>query len=265
MKMNERGAIDMMLAAALVIVIVVGGFVLVRISESSDDSTSSSSGVASVESVLPEDLSTVKSVDEIQAQALAEAGDNTISGIELEFEDGSLVYVVHLSDGTVLSYDASTGESVTLTDDNDDDFEADSIPADTVFSVSIQDAIETAQAEFPESDVEKVEIEVEDGEVVYSVRFTNDNRVDVSVRDGSVLRVRDEAADTDTRANEDDDEDESRDDSSDDSDDVDEENRRSGSSSDEDSDIDEDDSDDNDDESDDDEDDGDDDEDEETN
>jgi len=49
MKLNQKGAIDMMLVAALVVVLVVGGFVLMRISNSDDTSSSKTANTASAD------------------------------------------------------------------------------------------------------------------------------------------------------------------------------------------------------------------------
>lgn len=56
-------------------------------------------------------------------------------------------------------------------------------------TISRDQAVAIAQSVFSNSVFEKVELEFEHGVQVYSVRFTDDARVDVSADDGSVLRV----------------------------------------------------------------------------
>ncbi|MBA2279043.1 PepSY domain-containing protein [Candidatus Saccharibacteria bacterium] len=143
---------------------------------------------------LPTDLSALKSLEEIQVLADADVADSSVLGIELESEDGKTVYVFHLSNGSILFYDAFTGEKLQLTDDNDDDIEdIEALPANFVASITIQEAIIIAQEKRPDSKLNKVELEVEDGVIVYSVRFTDDSRVDVSAADGSIQRLKDES------------------------------------------------------------------------
>lgn len=249
MKTNEKGAVDAMLVAALLVVLVVGGFVVYRISSTGDDSpVASSQGEEADElaEALPDDLSGIQSLETVQEDAAGLNVGVEIVGVELEVEDGVLVYVFHFADGTTVAYDANTGQQVTLDDDNDDEFEAENeaLPAGFVADVSVSEAIRIAKEQRPNSTVEKVELEVEDGEVVYSVRFTDESRVDVSATDGTVERVKSEDGggsgdsgsdddeshdDSDDHSHdEDDDSHDDDDDSNDDSEDDEEESDNSG-------------------------------------
>lgn len=73
--------------------------------------------------------------------------------------------------------------------EDDDDV---AIPAG---SISVDQAKAAAMAVFPDKTFNKVEVELEDGIVVFSVRFADDSRVDVQASDGAVVRVEDEAMD----------------------------------------------------------------------
>lgn len=170
---------------------------------------------------LPSDVSGLRTLEEIQVLA-AESSSEAILGIELEVEDGVVVYSVHLADGSVLYFDASTGEVLQLSDDNDDEIgeDASTIPGDFVTGVSLQQALDIAKEKRPNSVVKKIEFEVEDGVVVYSVRFTDDSRVDVNALDGTIQRLRDEAG-TDVIKVDDDFDDDGVDNSVDDDDDDD--------------------------------------------
>lgn len=163
---------------------------------------------------LPGDLSGLKSVDEIRAAALVGLDSSvSISAIELENEDEGLLYKVKFSNGTFKLFDARTGTMVSKSD-----LEIDaSVPADFVAGVTIESARATAQGVFPDKTVVKIELEMEGTVVVYSVRFSDDSRVDVSAVDGSVVRTRNEA--TGARTGSDDNSDDSDDDNSNDSND----------------------------------------------
>jgi uncharacterized membrane protein YkoI len=170
--------------AAMVLVALVGvGTYNIGFNKSED------AALRSVE--LPTDLSGLKPIDEIRSLAAVGLVQGvSISSVELELEENVLVYKVKFSDGTFKLYNARTGEMVAKSD-----LEIDaSVPANFVASVTIDSARATAQGIFPDKTVNKIELETENGIVVYSVRFTDDSRVDVSATDGSVVRTRDEAS-----------------------------------------------------------------------
>ncbi|MEK7602979.1 MAG: PepSY domain-containing protein [Patescibacteria group bacterium] len=187
------------------------------------------------QSALPDDLSGILSLDAIKAKALTDApAGTTLSSIELENEDIGLIYKVRYSDSSFKLYNAKTGELVTNTDDDDLEID-DSVPADFVAGITIEKAREIAQAQRPGKTVTKIELETEDGKVVYSVRFSDGGRVDVSATDGSVVRVKNESnsgpgSNNSGSGNDSDDDDSSEDDQEDD-DNSEEEDDNSGSNS----------------------------------
>ena len=154
-------------------------------------------GVASVSSSqsLSEseaELSDVLALPKITEIAASQVGDLKIVGIELEANDSGMVYVVHYSDGSSVVFDAMSGEKLALKDNNNDDIEGKAFPSDFTAKITIQEAISIAKQKRPNSTLQKVEIEIENGVVVYSVRFTDESRVDVSASDGTVQRLKDE-------------------------------------------------------------------------
>jgi hypothetical protein len=85
-----------------------------------------------------------------------------------------------------LTDDSSSSDS---SDDDDQALAPTPQPAPSN-GISSAQAIAIAQSYFPNSTFEDVEREFEHGIEVYKVDFTDDARVDVSVSDGSVTRVR---------------------------------------------------------------------------
>lgn len=185
------GHIEILVAIVLVGVI---GFAGWRIM--SNDDAPSSVPQASVETRqeatdLPTDLTNIKSIDEIQTLAAVDASGLSIVGVELEVEEGQPVYVIHFSDGSVLSYNAKSGNKLQLKDNNNDEIDDSKIlPSGFVAGVTIQQAIDTAKQAMPNGTVRKVELEIEDGIVIYSVRFKDGSRVDVNATDGVVVRTK---------------------------------------------------------------------------
>ncbi len=221
-KTEQQGFGHIGLIAAFVLVAVVG-FAGWRVMNQNDDepqlSVDTSIKTEDVQT-LPDDISDIKSLTEIQTLAGEQAAGLSIIGIELETEHNATVYVVYLSDGSKLVFDARTAERVIKSDNGTKSDNEQSIPAGFVAGISIQQAIDVAKKEHPNAKVRKVELESEEGIVVYSVRFTDDSRVDVSAVDGSIKRVKTENGDTTKKSNSDDDDsdaDDSNDDSSDDS------------------------------------------------
>jgi uncharacterized membrane protein YkoI len=179
---------------------------------------------------IPANLEGVMSIEDIKAKAIAEVPSVDVTGIELENEDGVLIYKVRYADGSYRFFDAKTGEII---NDSVAGLEKDdSVPAGYVPGIDLAMARSIAQDQRPGKTINKIELETENGVVVYSVRFSDDGRVDINANDGSVLRVRSgESASSNS------DSDDSNDDQNDDSnsgsgsDDSDDQNDDSGSNS----------------------------------
>lgn len=71
----------------------------------------------------------------------------------------------------------------------------DSGTTSTVGAITSDDAATIARQRFPGKTVEKIETENENSGKVYSVRFTDDSRIDVRASDGAIVRSEDRAND----------------------------------------------------------------------
>ena len=143
------------------------------------------------ELVLPKDLAGIKTIDEIIALATSDLASRQVLAADLGLEDEGLVYSLILSDKAVLVYDAKTGNKVLLKDADEVETDDDTaLPVGFKPAITLAKAVDTAKAQRAGKVVEKVELEVEDGIVVYSVRFSDDGRVDVDATTGMVLRIR---------------------------------------------------------------------------
>ena len=138
--------------------------------------------------MVPGDLAHLADLDALQKDALADKQGVTVVHVELEETTAGVVYKAELSDGTVTVYNARTGKRQSSTKVADKTSEA--LPTSVTAGISFARALEVAKAEKPNSKVFKIELEREGGVVVYSVRFTDKARVDVSAADGSVVRTK---------------------------------------------------------------------------
>lgn len=182
--------------AALAVLIVVGSVTGVLASNHARK-------VSERSSALPSNLEGLVSMESVRATALAENPTAQITGIELENEEGVLYYKVRFADGSFKLYDAKTGQLVVKPIDETAEKD-ESVPADFKPAVTLDQARTTAQAKRPGQTVVKIELEVEDGVVVYSVRFADGSRVDVNATDGSVVRVKTADSTTKTESSSDD-------------------------------------------------------------
>lgn len=192
------------LLAAVVIIAVVGfaGWRVYQNNGSEPQLSVDDTQRTPIADLLPDDLSSLKALDEIQTIAQGQQPDKTITGVELESEHNMPVYVIHFSDGTILVFDALTGEQIVVNDNQNDEIDdSKSFPSGFTAGISIQDAIAAAKAQHPNVSVKKVELETEEGVIVYSVRFVDGARVDISANDGSINRIKDASGNTTQQSN----------------------------------------------------------------
>lgn len=238
MKSKQTGFAHVTLVLLLVVVAVVG-FAGWRVYSSSRQKPVASVSEQEVEETLPEDLSSLLTIDKVTELALAEQPGSQVAVIELEQEGQSLVYKVVLSDGTVFRFNAASGNRLAA-EYNKEEASDETLPNDFKVSISLVEAVDKAKQTLPGKKVRKVQLEVEDGVVVYSVRFTDGSRVDVNAATGEVVRIKDklhEESDEDSDqgasvdgSDDDDDHDEEEDDDQDKEDDDGDQSENSGSS-----------------------------------
>lgn len=191
---NENGFAHPTLFIILVVAVItisVAGF---RVYQANNDKKQShnSEVQAPEEKLLPANIEDILSFEQVKELATQNT-EALITDFELGNEDGILVYKVVLSDGTFKVFNAHTGAVVDTGVDNDlDDSEEgdDVLPASFTISISFDEARNTAQAIFPDSKILKIQLDVEAGVVVLSVRFTDKARVDINAINGEVVRTK---------------------------------------------------------------------------
>lgn len=185
----QRGFSVIEVGIIVVVVAVVGllGWKFYDAQQAKKATVSNVSEVSSVD-MVPGDISELADLDTIKKDAIADKQGVTVVHVELEEMADGVVYKAELSDGTVMVYNARTGARKSTAKVAEKTSEA--LPVNVAASVSFARALEIAKAEKPNSKVYKIELELEGGVVVYSVRFTDKARVDVNAADGSIVRTK---------------------------------------------------------------------------
>lgn len=188
---NEQGIAHLVPIVAVLVLVAIGG-IGYRVYTQSSKSKASIATTQSAEKkvLLASDLSSIKSLSDIQAQAESQLNGASVRGVELESDEGVLVYKLALSDGRVLKFNAVTGASAGTS--KDDSQNADNVASITIAAdlIGFAKAREVAVAEMPGKDVSKIELETEDGVLVYSVRFSDNSRVDVHAKTAAVVHAK---------------------------------------------------------------------------
>lgn len=146
--------------------------------------------VATEEESLPKDLDGIVTVQAIQELAQADGPGEPVEKIKIEQEDDQLYYLVGLGDGTLLAYDARSGESLSVDGKKFDDGDDKSIlPANFKSVLNFSEARALGLKQVPGGIVKKIKYAVEDGVVVYSVSFKDGSRVDIDASDRKIKLV----------------------------------------------------------------------------
>jgi uncharacterized membrane protein YkoI len=187
---NEQG-IAHVIALVFALVLVAVGSTGYYVMKHQNSKTKNSEAVAlSASTTLAAPLpTTLLPVDKVKELVVAQKQSSTILGVELENENGVLLYKVKLADGTSLSFNAQSGALVANAVKSEIDGQT-TLPSDTKATINFVKARSIAMNQMPKATVQKIELELEDGILIYSVRFTDGSRVDVNATDGSVIKTK---------------------------------------------------------------------------
>lgn len=189
---DQRGIAHLLPVLIVGVLLLVGGsfYMFMQKTQDAQLRADRSAGDVTTRDVLPEDLEGLKPLEEVSTIAVKDAEGTTVQQVELEQEDGVLVYKVVRSDQQVLVINAKTGAVIST---NKAALKSDhaALPAGFSPGISLLRAREIAVAERPGSKVGKIHLSMEYSALTYSVRFTDKSRVDINAADGTVLRVKD--------------------------------------------------------------------------
>ena len=188
-KNGQEGFAHMALIVIAVLALVVGSGVYIYGQQKDTDPVASEAEVAdvSLSKPLPDDLLAVEKIKDL---AKSDKPGTAIQQIELESEGATLLYKVRLSDGSFILYNARSGVKVTKAAKEAAEVEKDAaLPAGFTPTLTFDKAREIALKE-KSGNIRKIELEVEGGVVVYSVRYSDDARIDIDAKTGAIVRTK---------------------------------------------------------------------------
>jgi uncharacterized membrane protein YkoI len=187
MKIDQKGSAHAVVMSVVAVVLVAG--LGLYVSKSSKNAPLLSQEVANENSTLkaplPADLMTV---DAVKALITTATPGTALTSVELQQEGGKYLYRVKLAGGSTVFYDAKTGVLVTHAK-TDDDTETDESPASLATKITLDQAKSIAQTARPAGVISKIELEAEEGKVVYNVRFVDGARINVDADSGAILKT----------------------------------------------------------------------------
>lgn len=187
---RQSGFSPVEIVIGVIVLIIIGflvwAFVSSLQSNSQKDNTTQSAQTSEIDPAALTDLADIAT---IQQSALEGKEGASVNGIQLKTEDGKLVYQASLSDGSVLTFDAKSGTKLSEEKETADDT-AKSLPAGFNGGIGLARAIEVAKITAPNSAVRELELEQEDGVLVYRVKFANEAQIDVNATTGTIIRTK---------------------------------------------------------------------------
>ena len=188
-KINNLGFTHSLLLPVVITILAIGGVSYYVYTQNNNNPVTSEEEQATetLQEPLPDTLLSVSKVKEL---VNTQKPGSSIVSIELEMENGVLVYKITLADGTHLVFDAQTGVKTVSSAENEDKSNNESLPADFTSSIGFAKARDLALAEKPGATVQKIEFELEDGAVVFNVRFTDKSRVIINAMSGKIITIK---------------------------------------------------------------------------
>lgn len=183
---NQAGSATAALLVVLAVVVIGGAGYLVYVKN--HDTTTAHVATTPAADHLPAKLAGLKTLAEVKPKAKADADGQDIVSVDLQQDGGKPVYMFKLANGRILLYDAKTGGKLTdrkTTVGKD----AQALPDQFVPTITMEQAMQTAQAQLPGKTVTKIQLQNEERVVVYSVRFSQGGRVDVNAKTGELVKV----------------------------------------------------------------------------
>lgn len=188
---NHDGGFAHLWILVIAVLVVVGGTGYYVWQRQSDKSSLTATSAAADSEALPATLpGGLLATDNIKKLAQTENPGSALSNVELRSENGTLVYEAKFADGASLLLNAKTGKIIARDSHAADkkDSKSPVVPFSFTAGISFAEAAKIAQAQQPNSVIQKISLEDEDGAVVYSVRFKSGARVDINAATGAIVK-----------------------------------------------------------------------------
>ncbi|HTE22336.1 MAG TPA: PepSY domain-containing protein [Candidatus Limnocylindria bacterium] len=180
--------------AFFVAIVGVSTYAFTQVARHDNPFANSLTGEPSLTTPLPGNL---LPLDKVKSLAAAEAPRTAITKIQLENKDKRLVYVVSLASKEQLVFDARTGDKLSDAAADDNPSKA-VLPASLTHTIDFDNARKIALVQIPDGIVNEMELLSDQGQIVYSVHFTDGSSVHIAAADGSVIRTENETQASET-------------------------------------------------------------------
>lgn len=168
---------------AVVVVGILATVYIARTNNKASANTETNTETAALETVIPADLA---SIDAIKTAVELDNPGIGITSVELSSENGTYLYKVKLANGTVLFFDATKATKIDhATGENE--AEVGEIPTSFVAAVTYEQARTAALAQKTDSTIKTIELESENGVIVYKVKFVDGVKILINATTGAVV------------------------------------------------------------------------------
>lgn len=188
-KNNQTGFSHPIILVVILVALIVGAGLYVKNHQSKSLSSEDITSQSELIDELPANLLTIEKLKNL---ADAEKPGSNIASIKLEKDGEVLVYIVRLTDGTKLIYNAQSGVKITGAKVEVDE-DGDDLPVNFTTTIGLSKAYELALAQNPGGKLKEVELESEHGIVVYKFEFSNGTKIEIGATNGGVVRVKKES------------------------------------------------------------------------
>lgn len=168
---------------AVVVVGILATVYVARTNNKASANTENNTETTALETAIPTSLA---SIDAIKSAVELDNPGVGITSVELSSENGTYLYKVKLANGTVLFFDATKATKIDhATGENE--AEVGEIPTSFVAAVTYEQARTTALAQKTDSTIKTIELESENGVIVYKVKFVDGVKILINATTGTVV------------------------------------------------------------------------------
>ncbi len=186
MKINQKGFASVELIVAVIVIAGIVGASFYVYSAKTKQENAITTSATKPSTTLPSTLRDLKPVSEIRKTAETDAKTASIVSVQLANQNGTVVYIVKLSDGRVLTYNAKSAAKLSEKKDKEASSKEE-LPstASTTAKITVENARSIAAGVRAGQAIKEIELESQNGTLVYVVSFADGSEVTVNATSGA--------------------------------------------------------------------------------